>query len=301
MPGADDLDELRGLLDALEPGAALLDDARFAERAAALGELEFALLAASGGAVGRAEARGLVARAEALQRELAAANRRLFERLRAALIAPGATPAERRRLLLPFVAGDAPAAAGGERPYDHLDLLLDGVLGLEAPEEQGELADPELVGYQPTPARVIFELVERAEIGADDLLFDLGSGLGQVAIVAAMLTGCAAMGVEIDPALCEAARRGATSLGLAGVSFRCEDVRAADLSAGTVFYLYTPFTGAVLHDVLGRLHAQAGRRPIRVCAYGPYLAPLAEQPWLRLVSPAGSGSVTIFESRDSHD
>ena len=39
-------------------------------------------------------------------------------------------------------------------------------------------------------------------------------------------------------------------LKLERVTFIQQDARAADFSGGTVFYLYTPFTGSILRSVL---------------------------------------------------
>ena len=67
-----------------------------------------------------------------------------------------------------------------------------------------------MVFYQPTPGRIIFELVERAALQKHDTFYDLGSGLGQVVILVSLLSGARAKGIEFDPAYCEYARRCAT-------------------------------------------------------------------------------------------
>src|SRR5436190_1323902 len=84
-------------------------------------------------------------------------------------------------------------------------------------------------------------------------LFDLGSGLGHVALLAFMLTGVRSFGIEVEAAYVASAQACAHSLQLYHVRFIHEDARAADLSIGTVFYLYSPFSGSILADVLHRL------------------------------------------------
>ena len=49
------------------------------------------------------------------------------------------------------------------------------------------------------------------------------------------------------------------------------DAREAELSGGTVFYLYFPFRGAVAETVAHRLGQLARHKDIRVYAAGPML------------------------------
>jgi SAM-dependent methyltransferase len=157
-----------------------------------------------------------------------------------------------------------------ESGYDELDEFVNELMFRgEMPEPTRKL-EPGMVEYYKTPARLVFEWVERMEFGADDVFYDLGSGLGQVAMLVNLLTGVRARGVEIEPAYCDYARGCAHSLGLCDVDFVAGDVRDVDLSDGTVFFLYTPFTGDVLAAVVDKLRAIP--RPIRIVAWGPHLS-----------------------------
>jgi hypothetical protein len=42
--------------------------------------------------------------------------------------------------------------------------------------------------------------------------------------------------------------------------------READLSSGTVFYLYSSFNGSILTDVLSALRMESTRRSIKICS-----------------------------------
>src|SRR6201999_1757176 len=126
-----------------------------------------------------------------------------------------------------------------------------------------------MVAYQPTPARHIFDLIRRTKLDAEDVFIDLGSGLGHVPLLIATCTKARAIGIELEPPYVECARRCARELNLTNANFLSEDVRETDLSSGTVFYLYTPFRGAILRTVLDQLHAQAKKLAIRVCTFGP--------------------------------
>jgi hypothetical protein len=71
-------------------------------------------------------------------------------------------------------------------------------------------------------------------------------------------------------------------LGLgAAVCFIAGDVREVDLTAGTIFFLFTPFKGRVFDEVMERLKVVAGIHSIRVIGYGPCSKDLARIDWLR--------------------
>lgn len=183
----------------------------------------------------------------------------------------------------------------GER-YDHLDALLAGVLQLEAPAS--DVAEPheEMVFYQPTPARHIFELIRRAGISERDVLIDLGSGLGRVPLLAAICTGARCIGIEWEAAYVDCARRCANELNLPGVTFIQQDAREAYLSTGTVFYLYTPFKGAMLSEMLAVLKWETSAREIRVCTLGPCTEIVAREPWLERLDASSADTLAVFRS-----
>ena len=52
------------------------------------------------------------------------------------------------------------------------------------------------------------------------------------------------------------ARREAETLGIDGVTFRLGDARTADLCAGTVYFLFSPFRGQMLQTALNRLRRE---------------------------------------------
>ena len=57
------------------------------------------------------------------------------------------------------------------------------------------------VRYEPTPMPVVRALLELADVGPQDLVYDLGSGDGRIPITAAKEFGARGVGIEIDPAL----------------------------------------------------------------------------------------------------
>jgi len=171
--------------------------------------------------------------------------------------------------LLAWLAAIAPAER--ERAIEQLLGIADSPLG-PAPLEG------ELIGYTPSGIASIVRAVFEAPVTARDVFVDLGAGLGKAAMVVHLLAGARVRGIELQAGLVALARARADDLGLVEVSFVEADARDAELDDGTVFFLYLPFTGAVLRAVLERLHAVATRRDIVVCTLG---LDLPKTDWLK--------------------
>jgi AcrR family transcriptional regulator len=270
---------LQAFISELEQDRALREPGRLRERSDVLDRLETWRFCGQPPDAPAVEA-ALCDRIEALCADLEAIDRRLYQSIRQDIQrGVGA------RRLLEWTRAvdpdrDADVHARGDS-YDHLDALISGVLQIDEPELQLAGLAAEMVFYQPTPARHVFDMLARTALDQRDVLIDLGSGLGHVPLLASICTGARCIGIEWEAAHVESARRCAQALNLDQVTFVQGDVRAADLSAGTVFYLYTPFEGAMLREVLGMLRAEAARREIRVCTLGPCTAAIAQERWLR--------------------
>lgn len=288
--------------------ASLVARARVVSDGTALGALMAALCARDGWR----EAAAFVARAEAMDRlelhlvgapegderdraerlvdVMASIDGGLFEVLREQI-----RLGEGRRALERWIGG---AVLPGQH-YDALDGLLAGILAIDEPAIAPPVSPPEMVFYQPTPARHIVDGIRRAAISSADVVLDLGSGLGHVPMLVHMLTGACTRGVERVPAYVDSSTRAASALGLEGVSFEAGDARDADLAGVDVFYLFTPFLGTVLRDVLARIEAEAASRPVRVIVLGPCARTFARMAWLRSDDPDPSATdrIVMFRSR----
>lgn len=269
---------LREWIAETEDDAALREPMHLRDRLDALDRLE---LHAQGS--GDAD---LLARAEALRAALEDVNRHLYATLRADI-------REGRNAFAPWI--DALEATPRGDGYDYRDDLLSGVLALDEPDEVAPLP-PQMVYYQPTPARHIFELIRRAKLDEGDVVMDLGSGLGIVPMVVAIATSARAIGIEREHAYVDAARRCAQSLCIARASFECRDAREADFSAATLFYLYTPFTGEVMRSVLDAIRHEAARRPVSVASFGPCTRVIASESWLCADGAASTASLALFRA-----
>ncbi|HEX7051734.1 MAG TPA: class I SAM-dependent methyltransferase [Longimicrobiales bacterium] len=283
--------EIRADIDAIERDPSLYDAVSFGRRAAALDSIEFDVIDRIQGLLGTTTTPPdtlieLERCAERVRRRLAAIDRRMFRRLRAEIRAGRCAGRALRTVIDESVECDVVGGRRRDEPgYDHLDAFVNGLLLTRPIPVETKAREPEMVRYQQTPARVIFELVDRARLAGDDVFYDLGSGLGHVPILVNLLSGATARGVEFEPAYCDYARARAADLKLSRVAFTNADARAADYSDGTVFFLYTPFVGAMLDEVLERLRRLSRRRRIRLFTYGPCTPWVARQGWLE--SPDG--------------
>jgi len=219
--------------------------------------------------------------------DIEALNQALYQSIREAILR-----GEGRGAMRPWLESSDDASPA----YDYRDALISGVLQL--PEPHGDIAalEKDMVFYQPTPARRIFDLLELCQLRKDDLLIDLGAGLGHVSLLTAICTPARSIGIERELAYVQSATEAATALGLECARFACEDLREADFSNGTVFYLYTPVTGALLQQVMAKLEYEATRRPIRIASLGPCTALLAQTTWLRAAHPPEEHRIALFHS-----
>ena len=290
---------LQRLVDEIEADPSLTAPDRFRERIDALDRLDTysldtqILLAGSASSLA-----ALHACAVALRTKLEGANSEFYQGVRDA-IRRGAG----RDVLLrwdslpkreaPSHDGTTPADADS---YDYLDELVSGVFRFAVTDEPKANLSAEMVAYQPTPARHVFDLIRRMQLTEQDVFFDLGSGLGHVPLLVAICTGARCVGVELEPSYVKCARNSAQELSLANATFLTQDAREADLSSGKVFYLYTPFRGAILRAVLDRLRLEALTREIRVCTFGPCTPIVAAESWLMLDSEE-LRHISVFRSR----
>jgi Histone methylation protein DOT1 len=292
---------LQSLIGELEQDCSLDEPDRLLERIEALDRLDVYLL--DGQLDGQLPAidtpsigAEIYPRARVLYAKLEVANFELYQAIRRE-IQRAAGPYR----LLQWVANQSGQSAirlANSEGYDYLDELISGVLQFEKPSPGIVQLPAEMVFYQPTPARHIFDLIGRAALTERDVLVDLGSGLGHVPLLAAICTGARSIGIELEAAYVDCARQSAQALNLNNVVFIQQDARVADLSSGTVFYLYTPFIGTILRTVLDSLRREAARREIRICTFGPCTTIVAREQWLEALGVLAANQIAIFCSRN---
>jgi len=181
-------------------------------------------------------------------------------------------------------------------PHDR-DAWVDVLLGIdELPLDEPDLPR-DAVPYLPCGVDEGLAVLREVPISAADELVDLGAGLGRVAILVHLLSAARTHGVELQAPLVRSARACCAALGLESVTFTHGDAAETELD-GSVFFLYTPFTGATLTRALARLQEVARRRPIAICCVGFELPRLAWLPQRVRDGEARSAipALTIYDS-----
>lgn len=205
------------------------------------------------------------------------------------------TAAEMRSLL---VNGQATPAlvrsALDDIPTDLRDRWVDLVWDIEEIADDHPVLPRGCVPYLPCPVATVVEAVRQAQVTSSDVFVDIGAGTGRTAFLAHVLTGAGGIGIEIQPALVNAATGRAAWLNLSRTRFIEGD--AVDwvrfMTTGTVFFLYCPFSGNRLHRFLDALEDVARARPIRVCCVD---LPALDRPWLWPI-PSTSVDLHVYQS-----
>ena len=113
-----------------------------------------------------------------------------------------------------------------------------GSAAAQEPQRWEPTRTPDVV-YVPTAPEVVDRMLEMAAVGADDVLYDLGSGDGRIPITAARRWGTRGVGIELKPDLVALAEITALQEGVADkVRFMVGDLFELDLSEATVITLY---------------------------------------------------------------
>lgn len=128
-------------------------------------------------------------------------------------------------------------------------------------------------------------MLRRAQLGTSDVLYDIGCGMGRLLCLAARRRISKCIGIELHAGLAEIARRNAERLRkrIAPIEIRTQDAATADLSEGTIFYLFNPFGPDTLAAVLANLQRSFSERPraVKIIYANPLHAKvLAATPWL---------------------
>jgi hypothetical protein len=287
---------LQAFLCVLEADSSLFLPGQLRERLIALDDLDAGFGGFDSEDSTRCTDSRLHQRAKALRTRLEVANTELYQSVRSDIVRGG-----QPRALLHWLKDSAGQnESKGPLPglgFDCRDELLSGVLQLREPSEPNFQLSPEMVFYQPTPVRHILHLIATTALAEDDVFVDLGSGLGHVPLLVSMVTGAQSLGIEVQAAYVASARECAQSLRLSRVRFIPQDASEADLSSGTVFYLYSPFNGSILTDVLSALRMESTRRSIKICSLGPCTRTVANETWLKASTLPDTGRITVFDSQ----
>jgi ribosomal protein L11 methylase PrmA len=106
-------------------------------------------------------------------------------------------------------------------------------------QAQRQAAQTPDVIFVPTPQDVVEDMLRLANVKKGDVLYDLGSGDGRIAITAAKKYGVKATGIDIDPERIREANENAKKAGVGNlVQFKNENLFSADFKDATIITLY---------------------------------------------------------------
>jgi SAM-dependent methyltransferase len=178
-------------------------------------------------------------------------------------------------------------------PLELRDHLVEEILEVAYPP----LADWQLPGdavpYSPSGLTEILFALETTELAPQQTFVDLGSGLGKVVLLVALLSGATAYGVEIDPRLVAGARAAAVVLGLQNAHFVEADIRVSELPAADVYYMFSPVLRST--EIARRLAPRATEGSFTLLAPALDLQAL---PWLAACT-GESYWLKVYESREA--
>jgi cyclopropane fatty-acyl-phospholipid synthase-like methyltransferase len=101
------------------------------------------------------------------------------------------------------------------------------------------LRTPDVI-FVPTPQEVVDAMLKMADVGPNDIVYDLGSGDGRIPITAVQKYGAKkAIGIDIDPQRIKEATENLAKAGVGDkVKFLNQDLFETDISEATVVTLY---------------------------------------------------------------
>lgn len=120
-----------------------------------------------------------------------------------------------------------------------------------------------LAPYVATPPEVVARILDLAEVGEADVVYDLGCGDGRICVAAAKTRRARAVGIDIEPYWIEEARAHAAAAGVSGLAtFHVGDACDWELGDATVVTLY--LTGCSMQALAPRVlaSARAGTRVV---------------------------------------
>ena len=236
--------------------------------------------------------------AEDIKHKLEEIDIHLFDQLREKIRVGDYTGPSFTKMVVEYLRYDITAdESTNEIGYDNLDIFINGLLSTGNIPEPLMEPEPEMVFYQKTPARIVFQLAAAALIKPTDVFVDVGAGLGQVNMLLHLISGALSTGIEWEPAYCDYASVCAAALNLTNVAFINTDARKADFSTGTIFFMYTPFLGNMMQDVLNILRQESQKRAIKIFTYGPCTSQVAAQDWLLCINGEVNNPYRLCEFR----
>lgn len=132
----------------------------------------------------------------------------------------------------------------------------------------------------------LWRYINSLKLSSDDVVFDIGCGMGRVLCLFARRPVKKCVGIEVSKELAEIAKQNAMRLRgcKAPIDIVVGDAAEADYSDGTIYCLFNPFGAETLEAVLERIYSSVQRLPRRI--WIAYFTPIHDDvlescDWLR--------------------
>ena len=133
---------------------------------------------------------------------------------------------------------------------------------------QHVMPDPESrnVHYEPLKYSVIRALSRRLNLGAGDVVCDIGCGKGRIVCWFARQRVSRVIGIDCDPRLTSAAEENLQTLRQCRAmgEIRTEDATESDFDGVNVFIMFNPFGAEVMNSVLNSIKRSVAHSPRRI-------------------------------------
>ena len=108
----------------------------------------------------------------------------------------------------------------------------------QAATQEAPTRRPDVI-YVPTPEEVVEAMLQVANVGKNDVVYDLGCGDGRIPVTAAKKYGARGVGIDIDPQRIKEANENVVKNGVQDkVKIMNADLFTTDISEATVVTLY---------------------------------------------------------------
>ena len=142
----------------------------------------------------------------------------------------------------------------------------------------------------------VLEAINQLNPSADDILIEVGCGLGINAIFIGLTTELSIEGFDINPDWIDLANQIASDIGREDISFFVQDACSATYEDTTIFLIFSPFNDPTLIEkMLEEIELCAEQRAITILAsYDDLINVLDEVPWVKSVG--NIGAIEIYKN-----
>jgi len=157
----------------------------------------------------------------------------------------------------------------------------------------------EMLGYQPTPIKILQQILNNIPLSSDDIFYDIWSGFWRTGFFCEIYGWLKNKSVEYNEEHCSFWNWIINRLNLEKSHIINKDAKEVDYSDGTIFYIFNSFVGDLFDNVMNKLAHIAKQKKIIVCGF--YTPKIHELDWLKCIyiKPDGEWNtnwIYIYES-----